>query len=65
MTPEARHVEIEDGLLRLLTDKLARPMPSIDRLLTSAAAAYGEHLIAVILTGDGLGRRVGRPRGAW
>src|SRR5262249_46931616 len=29
------------------------PAPSIDRLLRSAAAAYGEGLIAVILTGSG------------
>lgn len=30
-----------------------RPKPSIDLLLTSAAAVYGERLIAVILTGTG------------
>ena len=30
-----------------------RPKPSVDLLLSSAAEAYGEHLIAVILTGAG------------
>lgn len=53
VTPEARHVEIDDGRLRLLTDAGDRPMPSINRLLSSAAKAFGEHLIAVILTGTG------------
>ncbi|HEX6123144.1 MAG TPA: CheR family methyltransferase, partial [Ktedonobacterales bacterium] len=30
-----------------------RPMPSVDQLLTSAAEAYGEQVIAVILSGTG------------
>lgn len=53
VAPEARHVEIDDGCLRLLLDGLTRPVPSINRLLSSAAQAYDEHLIAVILTGTG------------
>lgn len=50
---EACHVEISDRHLRLFPDELSRPMPSINRLLSSAAQVYGEHLIAVILTGTG------------
>ena len=34
-------------------DHADRPKPSVDLLLSSAAGAYGEHLIAVILTGSG------------
>jgi two-component system CheB/CheR fusion protein len=53
VAPENRHVEIDDGHLRLMADRAQHPMPSINRLLTSAAHTYGEHLIAVILTGTG------------
>ena len=34
-------------------DHLKRPRPSVDTLLSTAAEAYGERLIAVILTGSG------------
>lgn len=54
--PSNRHVEIADHLVRLLADDAPdgkHPKPSVDRLLTSAAHAYGEQLIAVILTGTG------------
>ena len=51
--PSNRHVAIEDSSLRLEGDGDGRPIPSVDRLLSSAAKAYGEHLIAVILTGSG------------
>jgi two-component system CheB/CheR fusion protein len=52
--PSDRNVEISDHALHLLGDSgPRRPMPSIDRLFSSAARVYGEQLIAVILTGTG------------
>src|SRR6185503_13623615 len=48
-----RHVKIRDGHVHLEGDQNERPKPSVDLLLSSAAASYGEHLIAVILTGSG------------
>jgi two-component system, chemotaxis family, CheB/CheR fusion protein len=55
VVPSNRLVTIDDGQVRVQEDQLARqrPRPSVDVLLTSAAQAYGEHLIAVILTGSG------------
>ncbi|HEX6818128.1 MAG TPA: CheR family methyltransferase, partial [Ktedonobacterales bacterium] len=53
IVPADRDVEILDGAVRLCTTASRHPKPSIDRLFTSAAAAYGERLIAVILTGTG------------
>lgn len=55
VVPSNRHAEIADHMVRVLADDPAekRPKPSVDRLLTSAAHAYGEQLIAVILTGTG------------
>jgi two-component system, chemotaxis family, CheB/CheR fusion protein len=53
VVPANKHVRIADGHVHLESDNAARPTPSVDKLLTSAAAAYGEHLIAVILTGSG------------
>jgi two-component system, chemotaxis family, CheB/CheR fusion protein len=53
VVPANRHVMIEDSTVRLEGDGDGRPIPSVDRLLSSAAEAYGEHLIAVILTGSG------------
>ena len=53
VVPANRHVIIEDSTVRLESDHASRPIPSVDRLLSSAAKAYGEHLIAVILTGSG------------
>lgn len=53
VVPADRNVEIIDGHLHLLTDALPRPKPSINLLLSTAAAVYGESLIAVILTGTG------------
>lgn len=56
VVPADRHVEIVDHVVRVSGDDLRvekRPKPSIDRLLASAAHAYGEQLIAVILTGTG------------
>ena len=53
VVPANRHVKISDGLVLLEDDHADRPIPSVDRLLSSAAENYGEHLIAVILTGSG------------
>src|SRR5690349_19949979 len=53
VVPNNRHVRISDGHVLLEGDQNARPKPSIDMLLSSASHSYGEHLIAVILTGSG------------
>lgn len=53
VVPANRHVRIMDGHVHLEADHADRPKPSVDLLLSSAAQAYGEHLIAVILTGSG------------
>lgn len=53
VVPANRHVKINDGHVLLEGDHNDRPKPSVDLLLTSAAESYGEHLIAVILTGAG------------
>jgi two-component system, chemotaxis family, CheB/CheR fusion protein len=53
VVPSNRHVKIHDGTVYLEGDHNERPKPSIDLLLSSAAKSYGEHLIAVILTGSG------------
>src|SRR6478752_544640 len=53
VVPANRHVQITDHDMTVLPDGAGRPKPSVDLLLTSAAAVYGEQLIAVILTGTG------------
>jgi len=53
VVPANRHVKISDGHVYLEGDHGERPRPSVDLLLSSAAQSYGEHLIAVILTGSG------------
>jgi len=53
VVPANRHVKINDGHVHLEADHADRPKPSVDLLLSSAAQSYGEHLIAVILTGSG------------
>jgi two-component system, chemotaxis family, CheB/CheR fusion protein len=53
VVPANRHVRIVDGHVQLESDRGDRPKPSVDMLLSSAAQSYGEHLIAVILTGSG------------
>jgi two-component system CheB/CheR fusion protein len=53
VVPANRHVKISDGHVHLEGDYGDRPKPSVDILLSSAAQSYGEHLIAVILTGSG------------
>ena len=53
VVPSNRHVTIRDGHVQLEGDHEGRPRPSVDLMLSSAAEYYGEHLIAVILTGSG------------
>ncbi len=52
VVPPDRNVEVNDGEV-VLRETDARPMPSVDLLFSSAANAYGEDLVAVILTGMG------------
>src|SRR6266496_6332969 len=55
VVPSNRQVSIEDGHVEVQNDAhtRARPRPSVDLLFASAAKAYGDRLIAVILTGSG------------
>ncbi|MDQ3613190.1 MAG: PAS domain-containing protein, partial [Chloroflexota bacterium] len=53
VVPSNRHVEITDHHVGVLANGPERPKPSVDRLLITAAAVFGERLIAVILTGSG------------
>lgn len=53
VVPSNKHVKIADSHVHLESDHAERPTPSVDKLLSSAAQSYGEHLIAVILTGSG------------
>jgi len=53
LVPNNRHVAINDGHVELVADHKDRPRPSVDLLLSTAAASYGERLIAVVLTGSG------------
>src|SRR5215510_8857013 len=53
VVPANRQVKIVDGHVHLEGDHADRPKPSVDILLSSAAQSYGEHLIAVVLTGSG------------
>ncbi len=53
VVPANKHVKIADSHVLLEAFNAERPTPSVDKLLSSAAEAYGEHLIAVILTGSG------------
>jgi two-component system, chemotaxis family, CheB/CheR fusion protein len=54
VVPASCHVEITNHALNLPLDEGGRLKPSIDRLFSSAAAACGEDLIAVVLTGTGV-----------
>src|SRR3954451_20159791 len=53
VVPANRHVLITASAIDLRVDGDGRPVPSINLLLETAAAVYGEDLIAVILTGTG------------
>jgi len=61
VVPSNRMVSILDGHVEVQEDALKRnrPRPSVDLLLSSAAAVYGDRLIAVILTGSGSDGAVG------
>ena len=53
VVPSNRNVYISDSVIEIDQDGDTRPKPSVDLLLSSAADVYGEHLIAVILSGTG------------
>lgn len=53
VVPANRQVQVSDGELTLLEEDKGRVKPSIDFLLRSAAEAYSDRLIAVILSGSG------------
>jgi two-component system, chemotaxis family, CheB/CheR fusion protein len=54
VVPSDRHVDIADHTVSVHPQVgHVRPSPSIDRLMGTAAEAYGEQLIAVVLTGLG------------
>src|SRR5260370_41727119 len=53
VVPADRHVTISDHDVRVQDDSTSHPKPSIDLLFSTAAAAYGDRLIAVVLTGMG------------
>jgi two-component system, chemotaxis family, CheB/CheR fusion protein len=57
VVPADRMVDFADAEIRVTKDgtyhSSHRPLPSIDRLLTTAAESYGERLVAIILTGTG------------
>ncbi len=53
VVPSNHHVRVRDHHVELEGDHAKRPRPSIDVLLSSAAEAYGDRLIAIILTGSG------------
>src|SRR5205814_6548609 len=55
VVPSNRDVTITDHTVGVQGGGDVGPMPSIDRLLQTAARVYGERLIAVILTGAGSG----------
>ena len=63
VVPANRHVSINDRHVEVQEDRMkpSRPRPSVDKLLTSAAEAYGDRLIAVILTGTGSDGAAGAP----
>ncbi|MDQ3855733.1 MAG: hypothetical protein M3281_04980 [Chloroflexota bacterium] len=53
VVPANPHVPADDSQIAVESSAGTRPMPSVDLLLGTAAAVYGEGLIAVILTGTG------------
>src|SRR5579859_3588265 len=59
VVPANRHVSVQDGHVIVQESRLKRPRPSVDTLLSTAAEAYGDRLIAVILTGTGSDGAVG------
>ncbi len=59
VVPPNRNAEVTDHAVRVVEIAEGLAKPSIDGLLTSAASAFGEGLIAVILTGTGSDGAVG------
>ena len=61
VVPSNRMVSILDGTVEVQEDqqRRSRPRPSVDLLFSSAANAYGDRLIAVILTGAGSDGAIG------
>ena len=53
VVPANRNVEISNYSVEVGRDQRSGPMPSVDLLLRTAARAFGENLIAVILSGAG------------
>ncbi len=53
VVPSNRHVEISDHEVVVTEAGEAAPRPSVNRLFESASQAFGENLIAVILSGTG------------
>lgn len=53
VVPSNHYVLVKDHQVEVRLDHASRPLPSINALLSSAAALYGDRLIAVILTGSG------------
>jgi two-component system CheB/CheR fusion protein len=53
LAPPNCHLLITQGTIEAVEEGPGRSKPSIDLALSSAAAAYGEQLIAVILSGTG------------
>lgn len=53
VVPADRDVEITDHHLGVRENSGARSHPSVNRLMSTAASAFGERLIGVVLTGTG------------
>jgi two-component system, chemotaxis family, CheB/CheR fusion protein len=51
--PSNHHVDIQPGSVGVTAPGDGGPTPSVDRLLATAAEAYGESVVAVVLTGTG------------
>jgi two-component system CheB/CheR fusion protein len=58
VVPSNQNVEILDGWMSLKPDGAAAK-PSVDLLFSSAAAAYGQNLVAVVLSGTGSDGAIG------
>lgn len=59
VVPPNYHAEITGGALHLFPGEGSRPIPSIDRLMGSAAREAGERVIAVMLSGTGSDGAIG------
>jgi two-component system CheB/CheR fusion protein len=59
VVPANHHVTINDGYAEVQVGKKGLHKPSVDLLFSSAAKAYGDRLIAAILTGSGSDGAIG------